>query len=415
MSIEVTFTIIGIVLVIGFLSEHLFRHTGIPDIFILMLIGIFLRYAIGVDPFSFSGLSEFFITFALIYILFQGALSIHFETVIKSMGNSLRLTFLSFILTSLCVVGVMYVFTQNLLVSTLIGTVLGGTSSMVVIPLIHNLKLAEGHKSSLTLESAISDVLCIIATLAVIRLAQTGVVSYQLIAQNVLVSTGLGALIGVACGFFWIFMLTRFKSLSHAYVVTIALIMLVFAIVESEFIGASGAIACLAFGLTMGNSREFLSKLHMKEPKSVFTQSGMEFFTQISFFLKVIFFVYLGLLIDFSRWELIVLSLIITIVMFLIRPLVVFLVFGNKLDHKTRTTFEVVIPKGLAAAVLAQFAATELAKIPQLREMSMLLGSTIFSVIFFSIVFTSILVFLTRNNLFSGIYHRHKKPLEHKV
>ena len=86
------------------------------------------------------------------------------------------------------------------------------------------------------------------------------------------------------------------------YIATIAFLLILYGVIE--YTGGSGAMAAFAFGLVLGNSKKVFSALQ-KERKNLMTHSRRFFYSEISFFLKSFFFVYLGLLINFAdyKWD----------------------------------------------------------------------------------------------------------------
>ena len=180
--------------------------------------------------------------------------------------------------------------------------------------------------------------------------------------------------------------------------VTIAVVIALYAFVESPFVSASGAIAVLAFGIMMGNSKTHLKafkKINGKNEEgkiikqNILSNSAKNVYTEISFFVKVFFFVYLGILFDFSQAFVLFTGLIITIAIYATRIPVVHLAFRKeRVDDKSKQLLRYLIPKGLAAAVLAQLALES--NIPGADT----LVHVVFSVILISIIMTSVLIFL---------------------
>lgn len=406
MDIVLIFAIVSLIIFIGFFAEIIFKKTNVPDILILLAIGIILGTVmklVSVEHFG-EGIN-IFTTFALIFILFQGALNIEFKVLIKSLSNSFSLTFFSFIATMAIVTIICVLMGMDYKIAMLLGSILGGTSSAVVIPIVNNLDLKEKYASILMLESAISDVLCIVGALTIIEIIHTGEVVASGIVNSVLSSFSLAIFVGIILGFIWSIFLAKHENLTKAYVVTIAFIMGLYAFVESPFVGASGAIAVLAFGLVLGNAKSlhnfagFDRKTRELFDRNLVSPSGKNFYSEISFFLKTFFFVYLGILIDFSYISSFVYALILVIGIYLVRPFVVKYVFRKDvLIPKERTFLEILIPKGLAAAVLAGVAVQS----GVLGAESQILVNIVLSVILISIVLTSVLIFLAEKNLFRG-------------
>lgn len=408
------FAIISGIIIIGYFAELLFKKTGIPDVLILIGIGILLRHFFeNVHPESFGSGASLFATFTLIYLLFQGALAIDFKTLFSSVKEATALTFISFIFTTIITsILSIFLFGFSIQLSLLFGMILGGISSAVVIPLVRMLPLNKKHASTIVLESAISDVLCIIGAMTMINIIVSGQITGAEVFKNIITSFSLALIVGAVIGTLWTFTLFKFKNLRRAHLVTIAVVIALYAFVESPFIEANGAIAALAFGLILGNSKTILSlnKEKTKEERSeiiaVLSQNAQSFFTEISFFVKVFFFVYLGILMDFSEPIIFALAGIIVLSIYLLRPLSVKLTHKKQtLDEYSRTNLEILIPKGLAAAVLVNV--TVQSGVPGAEAMI----APILAIILISIILTSILVPLTKQGYFKGflqIFYKEK-------
>lgn len=412
MDVISVFGVISGIIFLGFLSEQIFKKTNIPDVLLLIGVGIGIGTILEwTSAEAFGSGAVLFTTFALIFILFQGALSIDFHTLIKSLSSSLSLTVLNFILTVIVITLISFFLGYSLLVSLLIGMILGGTSSAVVIPLVNSIQIKDRYGLILTLESAISDVLCIVGTITILEIMNTGEVVASSIFNSVLTSFSLALVVGLIVGLVWVFIMARSELITKSYLLTIAVVVGLYAFIESPFVGGSGAIGALTFGLVLGNSRFLLSKTHHhtkqkdieehenKVIKNVLSPSAKNFYSEISFFVKTFFFVYLGILIDFSNPQIFIYGGILTVGIYLIRPLAVKLVFRKEnLEDQDRTFLEILIPKGLAAAVLAGVAVQS----GLLGDQASSLINMVLSVVLLSILLTSILLFLTQKNWFKG-------------
>ncbi len=401
-----TFFIIAGVMFLGFFAEIIFRKTNIPDVLLLIGTGILLSTVLGWTNKDVLAVgAPLFTTFALVFILFQGALSINFNTLLRSLTSTFKLTVINFIFTVVVVSLISYAFGYDLLLSILIGMILGGTSSAVVIPLVNNVEIKEKYSSVLTLESALSDVLCIVGTITVLEIIETGKIAADSIFKTIFTSFSLAIVVAILVGVFWVYMLNKFDHLSKSYMITIAVLIGLYALVESPLIEASGAIAALVFGLLLGNSRTLLQyrKKRKKDEEerifSVVSPTAKNFYSEISFFVKTFFFVYLGILIDFSNYIVFIYGAFLTAGIYLVRPYAVRLVFPkNNVLEKERALLEILIPKGLAAAVLAGVAVQS----GILNGNSVVFTNTILSVVLISIVLTSVLIFLVEEDRFKG-------------
>ncbi len=432
MDVISIFGVIAGIIFLGFIAELIFKKFNIPDVLLLIGVGILIgTYMQWASAETFGEGAKLFTSFALVFILFQGALSIDIKTLIQSLNSSLKLTVLSFILTIGVITTISIFMGYDLLIALLIGTILAGTSSAVVIPLVANLKeLSDKHSLILTLESAISDVLCIIGTITILEILKEGNVVASEIFRNILSSFIFALVIGILAGIIWIIIMKDFEAIGKSYMLTIAFVIALYAFVESSWVQASGAIAALSFGLVLGNSKTILKisnknnsenekndengnkkkKFENKQIiRSVITPKAMDFYSEISFFVKTFFFVYLGILIDFSNMIVFIYGLILTIGVFLIRPFVVKLAFFKEhIQNNERAILEVMVPKGLAAAVLAGVAVQS----GLLIEHASSFVNLILSVVLISIIFTSVLVFLIEKNWFIGFFPFLRKKSE---
>ena len=435
-----TFAVIASIVFLGFFAEIIFKKTNIPDVLILICVGIcigtFLEWT---DATALGESVALFTSFALIFILFQGALSIDFKSLMKSLGPAVSLTVLNFIFTVIAVTLVAHLLLDyEIMLSLLVGMILAGTSSAVVIPLVSSVtNVKDKYKLALTLESALSDVLCIIGTLTILEIIKTGEIVASNVFNSVLTSFTLALVVGIIWGVAWVVLLNKFPALITSYMLTIASVVGLYAFVESGFVGASGAIAALSFGLVLGNSKilleqtqndenvEFSEEINSSKKKSkaskgvktsnlnqesgsikkeaniVLTPGARGFYSEISFFVKIFFFVYLGILIDFSNLNIFWYGALITAAIFIVRPFSVRIIFGKENPSQMdRTLLEILIPKGLAAAVLAGVAVQS----GVLGDLGSSFTTLILSVVLISIVTTSTLMLLAQYNMFKGFF-----------
>ena len=93
----------------------------------------------------------------------------------------------------------------------------------------------------------------------------------------------------------------------------------------------------------------------------------------------------------------ILLGFLLTLIIFIIRPFVVLITVKTHILDKDRAFMEALAPKGLAAAVLAQIPAQ--AGLPYGEKYS----TIVLSIIFFSILISTILIFIIEKGYFKGL------------
>ncbi len=399
MEITALFAIGGVILFIGFLGELIFQKTNIPDVIWLMIIGAVLGYFFDfANTPAFTQVSPIFTTFALIYILFEGAINIDIKKLVKGVIGGSSLSVLSFIISIVVVPVIMAMFGWGILEGVLLGAIIGGASSAVIIPIAKNIDVKPHTALVLTFESAISDVLCIVGAVTILNIIELNMFDVKHVLGEILFKFVVAIFIGVIAGLIWAKFQSFMQKISKSYMTTIAALMLLYSFVE--FMDSSGAIACLSFGIIVGNSKRIFSFIEKKSEFNMTTPSARFFFSEISFFVKVFFFVYLGMLINFENIGLMVIGFLLTILLFLVRPIAVKISNRHsKLDNKDRIFMEILTPKGLAAAVLAQLPMQY--GVAHGEQFS----TIVLSVIFFSILISTIAVFMTEKGRFKGVSH----------
>lgn len=382
---------------LGMGLEELFRRTGIPDVLILLLLGLAGSLMHLVDLSGLGHIEHVFTHSALVLILFEGAVRLRVSELKRALAGSLAITLISFIATTgiLAAIGAT-VFGMRPLAAVMLGCILGGTSSAVVIPMAANLKVQQTTKTILTLESALSDVVCIVFTLALTSALSAGEVQWGEVGINVAWGLGGSVLIGLVAGFAWSVLLRGIRKKRASVVAVAAAVFIVYAVAEG--LGTFGAISCLAFGIVLGNA-ELFSRKKVPAEELGLPEGERLFIADSAFLLKVFFFVYLGATLNLAGFEPLVYGGLATVAIFAIRPIAVRLSTRPKKTVKQDAVIaSAIAPKGLAAAVLATVPVQ--AKIAE----GHVIQSITFGVILFSIILTSVLTIFARKAFIAEAY-----------
>lgn len=256
----------------------------------------------------------------------------------------------------------------------------------------------------LLLESALTDVLCIVVALSLLDVYQGGSANVGMKILEILSSFLISSVIGLAAAFIWSLLLIRIHTIRDSVFTTFAFAFVVFG--STELLGFTGYIAALVFGIALGNIdslRQISKKMkfihHSSEPVGLNSTEKI-FFSETVFLLKTFFFVYIGISIEITNSWWILLGLILTFVVFVLRVPVVRFTISKSTPSEDASIMSVMVPKGLAAAALAS--------IPLQRGIAGgdLIQSVVFAMVLFSILLTSILIFLILNSRFSNLYCR---------
>ena len=383
---------------IGHLLQWVFVRTKIPDLLIL-IVGGFIIGPSGLNLINHQHLGQVGLvlaTITLIIILYEGGLNLKARELLKSSLPALLLSFLSFGLIAGLTTAALSPF-FSFPTALLIALGIGSTSSAIVFPMIKPLALQEKTKTLLSLESAFTDVLAIVAFLAVLE----SVLSKNYNPSAFILGFGakpfLAIGLGLASALLWSFLRKISLHLFGMPFATEAWSLFTYGLIELTDL--NGPIGILAFGFALANLNLLPASLEgLFNPKPI-SESEMSLLKEISFLLRTFFFLYLGMLIQISSMNILFLAFLLTLLILVTRWFSVRLVFSPKqngyFDALTATGMG---PRGLACAVLATL---PLQKGYQHGEF---IQNLIFYIIFLSIVCASLFVIFGRKNFFQNLF-----------
>ena len=202
MDTATVFLFVGLIIGIGFIAMIVFRKTGISDVLLLVFVGALLGQLLNAnDKIALDDIASVFSALAITVILFEGGMNLNIRRVIEDSPTAGLIAIISFILSSLLItLFVSVIFEWDILKSLLLGSILGGSSSAIVIPLLMKLSISAKITTVLTLESAFTDALSIVISLSFVNfLIQTpDAIDAQPVIQNTLGSFSVGAILGTA-------------------------------------------------------------------------------------------------------------------------------------------------------------------------------------------------------------------------
>jgi cell volume regulation protein A len=309
MEVAYLFAGVGIVILIGFMGTLLFQRTKIPDILVLIGMGLLIGPILTeftdfglLDDMQMEGalatVAPYFAALALIIILFDGGLNLRLDKTLGKMNVAVAHTAMAFV-GSVLVTGLAcwYFFAMDLRVAVLLGCIIGGVGSAVAIPLLQRSAAKEETKILLTLEAVMTDVLCIVTALIMIEILEGMNLGPGVLVGRLLGSFVIAGFLAFVFGVFWLMVLRELEGKPFAFMITIAALLVLYA--AAEFIQVSGAIAALVFGLVLGNKEEIARMLRLRG-RFVLDEHIREFHSEVSFLIRTFFFVYLGVTFTFS-------------------------------------------------------------------------------------------------------------------
>lgn len=396
MNILTIIIALGLLIFFSHLFNALFDKTKIPNVLLLLLIGIVVGPVSGVVTKDFFGeIGRVFTIITLIVILFESGANLKLKEITQSIGSASLLTVVNFIVT----IGVTAAITHlllslDMLSAVFVGAIIGGTSSAVVIPMVKQMKMGEKGTSVLILESAISDVLCLVVGLALLEGMSKGEVSVGAVFATMWKAFLFAILLGLAGGFFWSVLINMIRGIKNSMMTTLAFAFILYGTVE--MLKLNGGIAVLAYGILLGNaelinSSKLFRKLFRFE-SSGFNEHEKNFFAEIVFIMQTYFFVYVGISIQFGSPWVYATGFLVVLLIILFRAPAIRLLIGKRVSSPERSVMAVMSPKGLVPAVLAS--------IP--LQWGLAHGEIIldmgYSIVLFSILVSSVLVIILSFN-----------------
>lgn len=360
---------VGVIVVSAYFASLAFRLFRLPDTIFLIGLGMLLGPALHwVEVDLFEAIAPFIGTVALIVILFEGGLKIRLADLASGVAPGALLAFLVFVATALlcALVGMMMLGLDGTL-ALLLGMSLGGAGAVIVIPLIQRLEVGQAARTIVSIEAAVSDILVVLAVVGLATALQLSQGDPTDFIVRLLQNFAIGIVFGVAGGLGWVVALRAFRERSYEYVLTVAVLFLLY--VGTEFIDGSGPLAVLVFGLVVGNSRkvERVGGLERTPPAQrgkrswayapVFGSELASLHHEVIFFLRAFFFVTLGVVVDlevFASARFLAGGLLLALAVILGRVWGTTVLLGkSRLPLWDRVSIALMFPLGLAAAVVS--------------------------------------------------------------
>lgn len=393
---------IGIIFFLAHVAVSVFERTKVPDVLSLIVLGIIfgpLLNIVTIDDFGKVG--TVFSSLALVVILFESGTTLNLKTLSESIKSTVAVSIATFA-ASVGLVAVCGYFMLGLevLPAIILGFVVGSTSPAVVIPLVKALRMKQKGETILVLESAISDVLSIVLVFSLIAAELSGHIETGKIIGMVLSSLLFAMLIGLIGSIAWLLVLNTVRRFPNNILSTFAFVFIIYGV--SEFLGFSGAIGALAFGIGLTNHKRIRKLLGIKlldqREFAIITETEKVFFGEMVFVLKTFFFLYLGISIKFGEITIALTAALMVLFIFLSRLVITRVTVDRSIEQKDASLISIMVPKGLAAAVLASI------PLQQGIAGGAIIQDIAYLIVLISIIVTVILVPLIERNVLTGFY-----------
>lgn len=377
MNLELYFIGIGIVLFISIYASRITSKFGVPLLLIFLILGMLMGSdgILGIE-FDNPQIAQTIGIIALLFILYDGGLSTHYENIKPVIFEGAMLATLGVFITALIMAICAYlIFDFTFLESLLLGAIISSTDAAAVFAILRakNLSLKNHVGDVLELESGSNDPMAIFLTLAVLNLitiSNWNDFSYFILIGKFILQFVLGIALGILFGFLFpkICHLSKIKYANLYALLSVSWLLLIYGFTAS--IGGNGFLCIYIAGVLINKSA------------FPFKQNVLDFHDSLAWMMQIIVFLVLGLLVFPSKLVDIAIpaSILTLFLIFAARPASVFLVLKkSRFSSKEKVFISWVGLRGAVPIVLATY--------PYLEGLSS--SNKIFNIVFF-MVFISV-------------------------
>ena len=347
------------VFIVGIAGEIVFERTGVPDVVWLMIVGLLLGPVLGVvRRTDLLAIGPYVGAVTLVVVLFEGGSKLRLSEVSQALPRSSLLAVSGFVLNvAVLAAASMGAAALGILPAewtwlhgTILGAILGGSSSIVIMPALAKAGLGPKLGSLVSVESALTDVLCVVITIACIHIAASGSVEPMAAATILGKSFGIGLGAGLVVGMLWLLFLRALKDSPHAYAATLS-ILLVLAVVV-QLLEGNAALAILAAAVVVGNAPALAASVGLQKDARL-SAGVQDTHSHLTFIVKSFFFTFIGAMLG-PPWDLVGVGAAFALLLLLARvPAVLLSTVKSGMTGAERRVMTVMFPRGMAAGVLA--------------------------------------------------------------
>jgi len=362
MHVENLIILVSLTILVSYLSGLIYSKTRIPDVIWLMGFGVLMGPVLGyVDKGVFNQLAPLMSVIALSIILFEAGINVDIVMLLGSMGKAMVLSVAS-ILGSILLIGTLTAYflvpELSFLQGMLLGAMVGGTSTVAVYGILssigNTLPNLDSTRVLLTMESIVSDSVCIISSITLIKMILQPEFTVRDTVKALLTTFMLSSVMGLAVGVVWAKVLDRLRTRQYTYMITLAVLLPTY-IMSEHWVGeGGGAVTALTFGLAVTNYQYIMERLGIGDRVLIDKKRLREFHEEVTFFVKSFFFVYIGVVVSLSvRYAFIGFGLV--ILQIAMRYIIVAALSGPfSFTREERVLSQVVYASGLPAFVMSQ-------------------------------------------------------------
>jgi len=387
---------IGLILVLGLFFSAAFKKTRVPDILPLMIVGFILGPVLKlVTPGTFGEMGDIFTEIVLILVMFKTGFEFRLSYLRDSFlpGLIFCVVYIAVIVCAAALVGAQFL-KLPLVYALAFGFVLADNSIVIIVPLLAKLNITQNLRTILTVETTMGKIINVIVVFALLDMARQKSGAYTgIVFGQILYTFVSAAVVGLVSGIFWTAILSRVRRFENGMTLTFAFILMVYSV--SAAAGSKGAVGVLMLGIVMGNIRALRNLWGKKVDIDAVSMTGNEkdFFIEIEFAFKTLFFVFMGTTLYLKDIYYITLGVILAALKFLARVPVVNYALSKNIDRRDCAAAFAMAPNGLVSAVLCAVVVRQYGNRGGIADV-------VYSVIFFTVIMSSSLSFIIEKGWF---------------
>ena len=372
MEPSIALTIGAAILIIGFMADEIHLRFGVPDILALIFLGALFGPVLGIIPRDpLMSLAPYFAALTLAIVLFESGINFPITKSFSETPRAILYAFLGVVLSTLFLTpAASLIFSWSPLEAALLGVIVGGTSSAIVLPLVQRMKVSGSAKDILRLESILTDGIIVVIAMLILRLLTipTLSITVEIVSREIIGSIMLSLIIGFAAALLLSRIIASAQKKLYGDIMILGLVVLIYAV--SEQIGGNGALTTFIFALTLRNVKQLMPWLRSmgsptdKDLKQVvesaeermpsFKFYSRKFYAQISFLMRTYFFAFLGMIFCIPSPDIFLIGISLTMMLLAARYLSTYLIgIKSTLSKRDKFLMSLICGRGLAAAVLA--------------------------------------------------------------
>ncbi|MCW4014558.1 MAG: cation:proton antiporter [Candidatus Bathyarchaeota archaeon] len=390
--------LISATLFLSYISGIIYSRTKIPDLVWVLLFGILLGPILGVfDAELFLNVFDLMILVTVALFAFNTGISFNIQHILGNTTRAFNMALGTFLVITASVgftLNFLLPESFNLVTGFLLGAMISGIDGISISSLLGSLgRESKGFGESglfLQLESTLADPIKVVGVSTIIKMILLTGAGPRTAARDILFTLIVSTLIGVGTGLFWGEIITRLRDRPLNYMMTIAALFPIYVISEALSDGGGGPISVFLFGAVLMNYGYVTKSLRMNRRSRIDRRQIKEYHDEITFLIKSMFFVYMGLVMEFEIRYLAI-SFILTALLIVIRYLVATIIGYTQGISKEQIAYtRIFFILGPSSLVLTQYVA-EYDPNGLIFPDTQLYGSIVLPIVLFSIIFASII------------------------